>query len=203
MNDTLIILITTLTCILFALVSLLFIKDFDLYKKAREKLKKFLSRSASQDVIEMITNVSAAVKSLSEDGHGSIIVIERKDNIEPLFMDNQKIDAKINANLLINIFSGVESQPLHDGATVISNGRIAYSNAFVKKLTKAKIDKKYGARHRAALGLSEQCDAIVIITSEERKGVSIAMDGRIVAVPVEKFFDDLSEIIFGSHRGEK
>ncbi|NQX83587.1 MAG: DNA integrity scanning protein DisA nucleotide-binding domain protein [Mycoplasmataceae bacterium] len=197
MDKTLLIIIIVILSLVFLLTILLNLKIFDLTKKIREKFKRLLSRNKAQSVIDMITNITSATTYLSDNGHGSIIVVQRKDDVEPLFMDSQILDAKINSNLLINIFSGEESQPLHDGALVIRDGRIAFANAFVKKLTKTKVDKKYGARHRAAFGLSEQCDAIVLITSEERKGVSIAMNGKIKTVGTDKLFDELSEIIVG------
>lgn len=197
MDKTLLIIIIVILSLVFLLTILLNLKIFDLTKKIREKFKRLLSRNKAQGVIDMITNITSATTYLSDNGHGSIIVIQRKDDVEPLFMDSQVLDAKINSNLLINIFSGEESQPLHDGALVIRDDRIAFANAFVKKLTKTKVDKKYGARHRAAFGLSEQCDAIVLITSEERKGVSIAMNGKIKKVGTDKLFDELSEIIVG------
>ena len=131
MEIYLIILIVISALILIPMV-LIFIRIFDLRKKVADKLKRFFSRNQAENIINMITNISTAAIRLSETGHGSIMVIERRDEVVNLFMDSQLLNAEINANLLINIFGGEESQPLHDGAVVIGDNKIKIANAFVK-----------------------------------------------------------------------
>ena len=198
---------THLEVIIIILVSILILMNFivimynnGLLKRIGRWLRDYFSQNRAQNIINAISNISEAAIELSDNKKGSIIAIQTKDELTNLFMNAQELNADINANLIINIFGGEESQPLHDGAIVISNNKIHMANAFVKKLTTSKIDKKYGARHRAAIGLSEQSDAVVIITSEERKGISLAYGGKVSVIADEEIFDVLSEYLLKNIR---
>lgn len=114
---------------------------------------------------------------MSESKTGALIVIEQSTGLSEVVESGTIIDAKVSSALLENIF--VVNTPLHDGATIIKNGRI-YASGCVLPLTDDKtINKKLGTRHRAAIGLSEVSDALVIIVSEETGVISLAVNGRI------------------------
>nr|WP_318033879.1 DNA integrity scanning protein DisA nucleotide-binding domain protein [Mycoplasmopsis bovis] len=101
---------------------------------------------------------------MSKNKIGALITIENNDNIENLRTDGVIIDANISSSLLISIFN--KYSPLHDGAVIIRDNKILYAATFYK-ITKKSINNQYGARHRAAMGISELCDATTIVVSEE------------------------------------
>lgn len=130
-----------------------------------------------QERNEVITEIAIAVENMSESKTGALIVIEQSTGLSEVVESGTIIDAKVSSALLENIF--VVNTPLHDGATIIKNGRI-YASGCVLPLTDDKtINKKLGTRHRAAIGLSEVSDALVIIVSEETGVISLAVNGRI------------------------
>ena len=123
-----------------------------------------------------VNEIVEAVINLAETKTGALIVIEQGTGLGEIMSTGTEIDAKITSNLLENIF--VVNTPLHDGATVIGKGRIL-SSGCVLPLTNQDINKKLGTRHRAAIGLSEVSDALIIIVSEETGIVSLAINGRL------------------------
>lgn len=138
--------------------------------------------------IRLINQLREAVEYLSEHKIGSIITIENNDNIENLRTDGVQLDANISASLIIAIFN--KKSPLHDGAIVIRNSKIIYASTYYK-ITKKSIDNKYGARHRAAMGISEISDATTIVVSEETGGVTIAKNGIFTPIEVNSFQEKL------------
>ena len=88
------------------------------------------------------------------------------------------IEAKISKELIENIF--VKDTPLHDGAIVIRNSRVVAASCILPITNREDLDREYGTRHRAAIGLSEQYDAIVVVVSEETGKVSLVIDGKII-----------------------
>ena len=123
-----------------------------------------------------VNEIVEAVINLAETKTGALIAIEQGTGLGELIASGTEIDSKISANLLENIF--VVNTPLHDGATIIGKGRILASGC-VLPLTNQDINKKLGTRHRAAIGLSEISDALVIVVSEETGIISLAINGRL------------------------
>lgn len=111
-----------------------------------------------------------------EDKTGALIVIARKVNLLPFIEQGERIDALISASLIKNIF--FKNSPLHDGAMVIADDRIAAARCVLPS-TEREVPMEFGMRHRAALGASEITDALVIVVSEERGTISIARKGHI------------------------
>lgn len=124
-----------------------------------------------------INEIAMAVQNLSESRTGALIVIEQSTGLNELIGAGTLLDANVTSNLLENIF--VVNTPLHDGATIIRNNRILASGCVLPLTNNNTINKKLGTRHRAAIGLSEVSDSIVIIVSEETGVVSLAINGRI------------------------
>lgn len=127
-----------------------------------------------QKIIDEIVN---SVGNLSEQKTGALIILEQKTGLEDIMNTGTKIDALVSAALLENIF--VVNTPLHDGATIIRNGRIAASGCFLPLTSNNELNKKLGTRHRAGIGISENSDALVIIVSEETGNISLAINGRL------------------------
>jgi len=118
-----------------------------------------------------------AVNLMAQRNIGALIVIARELELKNVIETGVKLDAAVNSELLLSIFS--KRSPLHDGAVIISNGRIISAAAILPLSSQPDIDKEYGTRHRAALGLSEESDAVTIVVSEERGTVSLAFDGKL------------------------
>lgn len=130
--------------------------------------------------------ISTCIQHLSHQRHGALIVVERKDQVGTLIRPGIDIGAKLTQQLLESIF--YPGNPLHDGAVLIREDRI-YSAANVLPLSKIMSGgKKLGTRHRAALGLSEKCDVLVLVVSEETGIISFAIDGSLFPVSITSSF---------------
>jgi diadenylate cyclase len=125
-----------------------------------------------------LVELQRAVNLLAQRNIGALIVIERELELKNLIETGLRLDAEIKRDLLLSIFN--TRSPLHDGAVILANGRIASAGAILPLSSRLDINKGYGTRHRAALGLSEESDAVVIVISEEQGSVSIAFDGKLI-----------------------
>ena len=147
-----------------------------------------------------INEISIAVQNLADSKTGALIVIEQSTGLNELIGAGTLLDANVTSNLLENIF--VVNTPLHDGGTIIRNNRILASGCVLPLTDNNTINKKLGTRHRAAIGLSEVSDALIIIVSEETGVVSLAINGRITrGYDKEKLRNILMKII--ENRNEK
>ncbi|MBO4389253.1 MAG: DNA integrity scanning protein DisA nucleotide-binding domain protein [Lachnospiraceae bacterium] len=121
--------------------------------------------------------VSAAFD-LGKDKVGALIVIEKDISLEAFEKTGIELDAAVTRELLLQIF--VHNTPLHDGAVVIRNDRVAAATCILRVSKNSSISKELGTRHRAALGVSEDTDAFTIIVSEETGAVSLTQDGNLM-----------------------
>ena len=110
---------------------------------------------------------------------GALIVIERDIQINDIMETGLKLDSEVSPQLLVNIFT--PNTPLHDGAVVISNNKIAAAACILPLANDKNIAKELGTRHRAAIGISKETDSIAIVVSEETGKVSLAKDGTLIA----------------------
>jgi len=124
-----------------------------------------------------IDAVCTAVNDLSRDKVGALIVIERSTRLGEFIKSGVYIDAAISPYILRNIF--FNKAPLHDGAVIIRDSRICAAGCFLPLSTKDDINKDLGTRHRAAIGLTEISDSVVIIVSEETGTISVSVDGNL------------------------
>ncbi|MBW7995406.1 MAG: TIGR00159 family protein [Candidatus Glassbacteria bacterium] len=127
--------------------------------------------------IGYLVELQRAVNLMAQRNIGALIVIERELELKNLVDIGSRLDAEVRSELLLSLFN--TRSPLHDGAVIISGNRIANAGAILPLTSRTDISKEYGTRHRAAIGLSEECDAVVVVVSEERGTVSIALDGQI------------------------
>ncbi len=126
---------------------------------------------------KVINEIIDAIDNLSKSKTGALIVIERLTGLGETINTGVKIDAIVSAALLENIF--VVNTPLHDGATIIRNDRIISAGCFLPLTSNNELNKSIGTRHRAAIGLSENSDSIVLIVSEETGTISLAFNGKL------------------------
>jgi len=148
-----------------------------LEKVGKKGLMIFDREAKPTDLHLMIKEVVSACSSMSWSRTGALIVFERKDKMEDIVTAATILDAKPTSELVRNIF--FVKAPLHDGATIISNGRILAAGCVLPLSENENISKDLGTRHRAGIGITEVTDAISLIVSEETGTISVAIDGRI------------------------
>lgn len=151
-------------------------------RRALEHLGRhsFLDRSLIEDdekLSKVITEIANATESLSMSRTGALIIIEQQTGLQDIVNTGIRLDAEVSAALLENIF--VENTPLHDGATIIRNDRIMSAACILPLTSNGDINRKLGTRHRAAIGMSESSDALIIIVSEETGIISLAVNGNL------------------------
>lgn len=157
-------------------------------------LRKFVSKKTSFEKmgkttkVQVIYHLREAIAELSKTKTGAIITIENIDSLDNLRTDGLEIEANISSALLISIFN--KQSPLHDGAVIIKESKITYASTYFKITTKS-INNRYGARHRAALGISEQCDAITIVVSEQNGAITIAKAGKFFPINRDQIQENL------------
>ena len=130
---------------------------------------------------------------------GALIVIERNTSLGDFIESGFKLDALLTKELLISIFMPVS--PLHDGAALISQGRIQHAGCILPLTQNPYINKRYGTRHRAAIGLTEETDAVVLVVSEETQEISIVRHGALTKIDDEIGLTKSLNAIFVSSNG--
>jgi len=125
----------------------------------------------------LLNELSLAAQALASERVGALIAIERRDSLISWADTGIPLQALFSYDLLLNIF--VPGTPLHDGAVIIRRGRIAAAGCFLP-LTTSSLTSELGTRHRAAIGLSEETDALVIVVSEETGTISLAIEGQLL-----------------------
>ena len=160
--------------------------------KAIVKLFSFDKDSNEEVDKAAIMPIVLACLSMSKRKVGALIVIEREDPLDTIADTGDKIDANINQRLIENIF--FKTSPLHDGAMVIADKRIKAAGCILPVSHEQNIPKELGLRHRAALGISQECDAIAIVVSEETGGITVAIKGNFkLRLSAEKLESILTE----------
>lgn len=151
-------------------------------RKALEHIGRnaFADRHIFEDdviVDKIISEITVAAENLSAASTGALIVIEQSTGLGDIIGTGVKLDAIVSTAILENVF--VVNTPLHDGATIIRNDRIIAAGCFLPLTEENRVNKQIGTRHRAAIGLSEVSDALVIVVSEETGNISLAVNGRL------------------------
>ena len=139
-------------------------------------------------------DIVLAVAHFSQTGTGALIVIEREIGLRTFIESGVPLDANLSYDLLITIFR--PSAPLHDGAVIVQKGRIAAAACFLPLSMNPVLSTQYGTRHRAAIGITEETDAVSVVVSEETASISIAVGGSIERdIAVEYLRERLSELL--------
>jgi diadenylate cyclase len=132
---------------------------------------------AKMESRKVIDEIVAAVEALSRSRTGAIVAVEHQVELEEYARSGSPVQAPVTSELLATIFTPLS--PLHDGAVIISGDQIKAAGAILPLTQTPLLDKSLGTRHRAALGLSEESDAVVIVVSEETARISVAQGGRL------------------------
>ncbi len=148
------------------------------------------------EIVELIGEITAAAYKLARRKIGCIIAIERETKLKTYIDSGIPVDGKISAELIQSIF--IPISPMHDGGIVIRNERILAASCLFPLSENTNLSKIIGTRHRAALGITEQTDAITVMVSEETGSISIAADGRFIPViNKERFSNILKNLLVG------
>jgi diadenylate cyclase len=148
----------------------------------------FKSNLKEENADVFIAQICRACEDLAQNKLGALIAIEKDDSLSQFALSGEIIDARICADLIQAIFT--PNNPLHDGGLIIIRGRIYAAGCIFPLTTKQELSRLFGTRHRAAFGLSEETDALLIVVSEERSDISV--------IYREKFYKDLGGAQFES-----
>ena len=142
------------------------------------KLKKFLgAEKPQQEMVPIISQTVLACEAMSKARIGALIVFARDSRLDEYFKTGTIIDGKVSEQLIRNIF--FTNAALHDGAMIIRDGRIAAAGCVLPLSESSRLSLDLGTRHRAAVGMSEVSDAVVVVVSEETGAISVAVDGML------------------------
>ena len=142
------------------------------------KLKRLLgTQKPEQEMVPIISQTVLACEAMSKARIGALIVFARDSHLEEYFKTGTIIDGRVSEQLIRNIF--FTNAALHDGAMIIRDGRIAAAGCVLPLSESSRLSLDLGTRHRAALGMSEVSDAVVVVVSEETGAISVAVDGML------------------------
>ena len=143
---------------------------------------QFLTKSASlldkKDAEKAVDEIVKTAKKLSQTKTGALMVIEREMKLNDISVTGIHIDGLISSEFLLNVF--IVNTPLHDGAAIIRGNRLISAACVLPLTENHELSTELGTRHRAAIGLSEQCDALIVVVSEETGTISVAENGRMM-----------------------
>ncbi len=174
-------LLRTFLSSIFLIVIIVFQRDI---RRVLTQVGKTPFQKQHDLVAQDLNEIIKAATHLARRRIGAIIAIERETGLRDYIESGHSIDAKLTRELLISIF--LPTSPIHDGAIVLYNGRIHSAGCLLPLSKNPYIAKRYGTRHRAAIGLSEETDAVVIVISEETQEISIALNGSITVLTDEE-----------------
>ncbi len=141
-------------------------------------IKKILYLDDEEQETSCIDSVVDAAADMASHKVGALIVFERETSLEELTRTGVMLDSKTSKELLINIF--VPDTPLHDGAVIIRDSKIVAASCILPLTDKVTLDRIFGTRHRAAIGVTESTDAVAVVVSEETGAISLAVEGKII-----------------------
>ena len=161
---------------------------------------RYLNRQQAAD--ETIEELVVASTMLSTQKIGAIIAVEREIGLRNYIESGIPLDSMLTYDLLVTIFQ--PGSPLHDGAAIIQEARVAAAACFLPLTVNPRISRELGTRHRAAIGLTEECDAVAIVVSEETGVISLALQGRIERpLTPEQLRDRLRVLVLSRRAGAR
>jgi len=142
-------------------------------------LNRLLAQVPEEEVDHIVNELVRAALLIAEARHGALIVVERSTGLQEYGETGVPVNGKLTAELLASIF--MTRSPLHDGAVIVRGGQIAAAACLLPlEETPERATHRYGMRHRAALSVSSQTDAVVVVVSEETQAISVASNGRMI-----------------------
>lgn len=163
----------------YAFLGLLILFQEDI-RRALARAGGVFTRSALPSEANRLEAVIQSVFALAERKIGALVVIERSGSLDPYIEGSQRLDSLVSGDLIQSVFH--PTSPIHDGAVVIRGDRIVAAGVFLPLSLSKDLSKSFGTRHRAAIGLSDATDALILVVSEERGTVTIVQDGKLTAI---------------------
>lgn len=149
--------------------------------QGRALMDRILGKKAGNAIgSEAVNDLTEACRRMSEDKTGALIVIAHSSSLDDIISTGDKIDAGIHRRLIMNLF--FKNSPLHDGAMVIVGNRIVAARCTLPITERTDIPANYGMRHKAAIGITEETDANVIVVSEETGNISFVKEGQVTHI---------------------
>lgn len=155
-------------------------KKYKHSKRVADLLNKFLGIEEDTMDSSIVNEIAEACRMMGNDKTGALIVIPQKDPLDYIVETGDRVDAIVSRRLIMNIF--FKNSPLHDGAMIIGSGRIIAARCTLPITDRQDIPAQYGMRHKAAIGMSEASDAMVIVVSEETGHISYVRTGKIQTI---------------------
>lgn len=147
-----------------------------------------------EEIDSMLKEIGKAALALSKNKFGALIVIEKNDPLTEYIESGVMVDARVSSDLLEAVFT--PNNPLHDGGLIIQRGRIMAAGCLFPLTQNQDLSRIFGTRHRAALGLSDETDAIIIIVSEERQDISLVYERKLIRdLGLEQLLSEIKRII--------
>lgn len=161
------------------LIFILIIVFQDEIRKALTQVGRnpFFTSTNTVEELSIVEEICQAAQTLATQRLGALIVIERETGLKNYIEAGVSLDSKVSADLIISVFQ--TASPIHDGALIIRNARISSAGCLLPLSRDSALKKEFGTRHRAALGLTHETDAVVVVVSEERAEISLAHHGKM------------------------
>lgn len=187
--------IILITLLVFNVIILFFVLqpiiNLSIKNRTRKNSYKKIGQSSQ---IRLINQLRETIEHLSKYKIGAIISVENNDLLDNYRTDGIILDANVSSGLLISIFN--KNSPLHDGAVIIRKNKIYYASTFYK-ITNKSVPSSYGSRHRAAIGISDQTDAITILVSEQTGVIRLFQKNVILSVRIDEFQQEFIKMLKG------
>lgn len=139
-------------------------------------VRRFVSTTDRSEIVE---EAVTAVENMAERNIGALIAFQRSTGLRSYIETGKRLQAEVSQDLLITLFHG--QNPLHDGAVIINDRRVEAARCILPVSTSMKLSPQLGLRHRAAVGLTEQTDAFVVVVSEETSNISVSREGALIS----------------------
>jgi diadenylate cyclase len=146
---------------------------------ARVGARPFFRAAERRRDVHAVEEVVKAAGALAQKHVGALIVFERDASLEEFAQQGTVIDSEVSKEILYSMFVPSHENPLHDGAVIVRDGRVWQAGVFLPLTGSLKLDRSLGTRHRAAIGITEETDAVVVVVSEERGAISMCFNGNM------------------------
>ena len=161
----------------FIIIIIILFQDDIRHVLSRMGKKSFIQGSDNLSSSQILDEITRAAAALATKRIGALIVLERNIILSRYVEVGTLLDARVSKELLLSLFH--PSSPVHDGAAIIQRGRISAAGCFLPLTRDENLDPNWGTRHRAAIGISQETDAIVVLVSEEGASISLVVDGKV------------------------
>jgi diadenylate cyclase len=162
----------------FAVLIIVILFQNDIRRALARVGRGFFPSFAEGRDIQIVEEIVRAAGTLAQRRHGALIVLERETNLADMIEAGVSVDATLSKELLLSIFQ--PSSPMHDGAVVIQEGRVSSAGCILPLTVRTDLPEGLGTRHRAAVGITEETDALVIVVSEETSNISVVLGGEML-----------------------